>query len=275
MLKVVGIKFNNNAKVYWFAPIDNLEVGQDVVVDTASGHELAKVVVDEHEVEDDQVVQPLRSVVRVANSKDLRKAQEMTSKKAEIMSKASELVAKYKLDMKIVDVDCALDTSKITIYFVCEDRVDFRDLVKDLASVLKQRIELRQIGIRDHAKRVGGLGPCGKECCCKQFLGEFDKVSVKMAKTQGLSLNPTKISGTCGRLMCCLAYENDYYSEVSSRMPKINSWVNTPSGKACVTYNDLIKERVTVKREVDGDVKVEEFPLSQITIIHKEDNGKK
>ncbi len=275
MLKVVGIKFNNNAKVYWFAPIDGLEVGQDVVVDTASGHELAKVVVAEHEVEDDQVVQPLRNVVRVANSKDLRKAQEMVSKKAEIMSKASELVAKYKLDMKIVDVDYALDTPKITIYFVCEDRVDFRDLVKDLASVLKQRIELRQIGIRDHAKRVGGLGPCGKECCCKQFLGEFDKVSVKMAKTQGLSLNPTKISGTCGRLMCCLAYENDYYSKVSSRMPKINSWVNTPSGKACVTYNDLIKERVTVRREVDGDVKVEEYPLSQITIIHKEDNGKK
>lgn len=275
MLEVVGIKFNNNGKVYLFEPIAGLEIGDDVVVDTANGHELAKVVEGLHQVEDDKVVQPLKKVVRKASEKDLRKMQELVAKKSEIIEKATDLVKKYNLDMKIVDVDWTLDNPKTTIYFVCEDRVDFRDLVKDLAGLLKQRIELRQIGIRDHAKRIGGLGACGKECCCKQFLNDFDKVSVKMAKTQGLSLNPTKISGVCGRLMCCLSYENEYYSEVNAKMPKLNALVKTPNGKGIVVYNNLLKQVVSVRHETDGDVKVEEYPLDKIEIIAKENNGKK
>ncbi len=194
--------------------------------------------------------------------------------KAQVIASATELVKKYNLDMKIVDVEWSED-NKTTIYFVCEDRVDFRDLVKDLAAVLKQRIELRQIGIRDHAKRVGGLGPCGKECCCSQFLNEFDKVSVKMAKTQNLSLNPTKISGTCGRLMCCLAYENEYYQEVGTKMPKLNSLVQTPNGKGTVVYNNLLKQLVSVRHEVDGNFSVDEYALKDIKVLNKENNDKK
>ena len=172
--------------------------------------------------------------------------------------------------MKLVDASYTLDGSKVIINYVCEDRVDFRELVKDLASQLKVRIELRQIGIRDQAKKIGGIGFCGKECCCKKYLNDFDKVSIKMAKTQGLSLNPTKISGICGRLMCCLSYENEFYAEASSKMPKLNARVKTPDGVGSVIYNNILKQLVTVKIENDNDTKINEYTLDQIVIVPKD-----
>ena len=207
-------------------------------------------------------------VVRVATDKDLKKIAELNNRKPEVFEKTNALIKKYNLDMKLVDVDFTLDGQKVVIDFVCEDRVDFRDLVKDLASQLKLRIELRQIGIRDQAKAVGGLGVCGKECCCSQFLNDFDKVSIKMAKIQGLSLNTAKISGVCGRLMCCLSFENDYYAEVSAKMPKINSKVITKDGEGVVVYNNLLKQLVSVKFVNDDSVKINEYPLSEIKKKH-------
>jgi cell fate regulator YaaT (PSP1 superfamily) len=169
----------------------------------------------------------------------------------------------------LVDVSFTLEGNKVVISYVCEDRVDFRELVKDLASQLKVRVELRQIGIRDQAKMVGGIGFCGKECCCKKYLNDFDKVSIKMAKTQGLSLNPTKISGICGRLMCCLAYENEFYSEISVKMPKINSRIKTKDGIGTNIYNNLLKQKVTVKIEKDNDITITEYDLADIEILPK------
>ena len=180
--------------------------------------------------------------VRIATKEDLKKIENNISKKENVLDITKNLIKKYDLKMKLVDVEFTIDNSKIIISYVCEDRVDFRELVKELASNLKSRIELKQIGIRDQAKIVGSLGICGKEVCCKQFLEDFDKVSIKMAKVQGLSLNPTKISGVCGRLMCCLAYENELYSELSSKMPKLNALVQTPDGEGVVCFNNLLKQ---------------------------------
>ena len=177
--------------------------------------------------------------------------------------------------MKLVDVEFTLDGQKTIISFVCEDRVDFRELVKELATALKQRVELRQIGIRDQARIVGGIGVCGKECCCRQFLNDFDKVSIKMAKVQGLSLNPAKISGVCGRLMCCLAYENDTYAEAEKVMPKINSRVETKDGEGTVIFNNLLNQTVTVKFEKDNEVKTMEYKLDEIKKEKKKPEGKK
>ena len=268
MPKVIGIKFKENGKVFTFSPLNEvLNIGEEVVVETARGLELGIVATTEYDEVDEKVVQPLMPVIRVATNKDKAKMNELLAKKPNIIKITSELVEKYKLDMKVVDVEFTLDSQKVIINFVCEDRVDFRDLVKDLASMLKQRIELRQIGIRDQAKVVGGIGSCGKEVCCKQFLNDFDKVSIKMAKTQGLSLNPTKISGVCGRLMCCLAYENEFYSEMNGKMPKINSQVKTKDGVGVVAYNDLLKGIVTVKYISDNETKMSEYPYTDVTQI--------
>ncbi len=268
MPKVIGIKFKDNGKVFDFAPLDEfVEVGTRVVVETARGYELGIVATDVTFAEEDKIVQPLMPVVRVATNKDLAKAKELEGKKQDVINSTNNLINKYKLDMKVVDVEFTLDGQKVIINFVCEDRVDFRDLVKELAGVLKQRIELRQIGIRDQAKIVGGIGACGKEVCCKQFLNDFDKVSIKMAKTQGLSLNPTKISGVCGRLMCCLSYENEFYAEINAKMPKLNSLVKTKDGVGTVIYNNLLKSRVTVKYVNDNDIKITEYPLEEIEFV--------
>ena len=265
MPKVIGIKFKENGKVFNFSPIDEfVNIGDKVVVETARGLEIGVVATNVYEENDDNIVNPLMPVVRLATKKDLSKMEELNNKKKDVLNVANKLIDKYKLDMKIVDVEFTLDSQKVIINFVCEDRVDFRDLVKDLAGVLKQRIELRQIGIRDQAKVVGGIGSCGKEVCCKQFLNDFDKVSIKMAKTQGLSLNPTKISGVCGRLMCCLSYENDFYNEINNKMPKINSQVKTKDGVGVVVYNNLLKEKVTVKFVNDNDTKMVEYDLNEI-----------
>ncbi len=202
--------------------------------------------------------------VRIASKEDIEKNKKLQGKKSEVLELTNNLVKKYNLDMKLVDVDFSLDNSKVIISFVCEDRVDFRDLVKELAGNLKTRIELKQIGIRDQARLIGSIGVCGKEVCCKQFLDDFDKVSIKMAKVQGLSLNPTKISGVCGRLMCCLAYENEVYAEINEKMPKVNSKVQTPDGEGVNIYNNLLKQTVTVKFVSDKEVSVKEYSLENI-----------
>ena len=246
-----------------------MPVGTKVVVETSRGNEVGFIATQPYLEDEDNIVQPLMSVVRVANEDDLKKLEELDKKKSEIINKTSDLVKKHKLDMKVVDIEFTLDSQKVIIDFVSEERVDFRDLFKELAGILKQRIELRQIGVRDQAKIVGGIGSCGKECCCKQYLNDFDKVSIKMAKTQGLSLNTTKISGICGRLMCCLAYENEYYSEINAKMPKLNSKVKTKDGEGTVIYNNLLKQKVTVKFVNDGDIKIQEYPLEEITMEKK------
>lgn len=277
MPKVVGIIFEEGGKIFYFRPHnEEIEVGKKVVVETSRGLEMGKTATKIIEVSEDKIVEPLMPIVRIATEKDFKILQEMEGKKSEIIKLTNELIQKYKLEMKVVDVEFTVDGQKTIINFVCEDRVDFRDLVKDLAGTLKQRIELRQIGIRDQAKIVGGIGSCGKEVCCRQFLNDFDKVSIKMAKTQGLSLNPTKISGVCGRLMCCLAYENEYYSEINKIMPKLNSRVKTKDGEGTVIYNNLLKQKVTVKFVNDKDTKINEYALSEISFTKsdkKENNG--
>lgn len=270
MPKVIGVKFKEGGKIFTFMPtVDGLEKGKAVVVETSRGKEVGYIATEVYEEDDEKLVLPLAPILRLATEKDLNKVAELNKKRPKVMEETEKLVKKYNLDMKVVDVSFTLDGQKVIIDFVCEDRVDFRDLVKDLANILKSRIELRQIGIRDQAKLVGGIGECGKECCCKQYLNDFDKVSIKMAKTQGLSLNTSKISGVCGRLMCCLAYENDYYSEVSAKMPKLNSKVTTKDGEGIVVYNNLLKQTVTVKYVNDDSVKIEEYPLAEIKMDSK------
>lgn len=280
MPKVIGVRFKEGGKIFTFMPtIENLEKGAKVVVETARGKEVGVVATDVYEEVEEKLVLPLAPILRVATEKDLSKMDELNKKRPKVISETTKLVNKYNLDMKIVDANFTLDGQKVIIDFVCEDRVDFRDLVKELAGVLKLRIELRQIGIRDQAKVVGGIGECGRECCCKKYLNDFDKVSIKMAKTQGLSLNTSKISGICGRLMCCLAYENDYYSEISAKMPKLNSKVITKDGEGIAVYNNLLKQTVSVKFVNDDSVKIEEYPLKEIKLkndnIKNENNSKK
>lgn len=261
----VGIKFVDGGKVFCCETDLELNNADRVVVDSVRGLELGTVcpcVKDESQEE-------IKSIVRVATKEDLTHAEELRKQAPKIIKITNDLISKYKLDMKLVDVSFTIDGSKVIINYVCEDRVDFRELVKDLASQLKLRIELRQIGIRDQAKILGGIGFCGKECCCKKYLNDFDKVSIKMAKTQGLSLNPSKISGICGRLMCCLSYENDFYSEISAKMPKINSKVRTKDGVGSVVYNNLLKQKVTVKIENESETKVIEYELSDIEVLPK------
>lgn len=271
MPKITSVVFEEGGKSFYFSPCKQfVNKGDKVVVETARGLEMATVIEPIIEVEDEKITQPLMPVVRLATEKDFRTLKDLEDRKPDIIDKTNTLIKKYKLDMKVVDVEFTVDGQKVIVKFICEDRVDFRDLVKELANIFKLRIELCQIGIRDQAKLVGGIGCCGKEVCCRQFLNDFDKVSIKMAKTQGLSLNPTKISGVCGRLMCCLAYENDYYSEINRLMPKLNSRVKTKDGEGVVIYNNLLKQRVTVKYTNDKDTKIVDYPLNEIQF----ENGK-
>lgn len=263
----IGIKFVQGGKVY-NVEVEDGEYNLDdkVVVDSVRGMEIAYVCKPATSSEEAEV----KSVIRLATPEDEKKYDELKKQEENVMKITNDLIKKYNLQMKLVDVQFTLDGSKVIINYVCEDRVDFRELVKDLASQLKLRIELRQIGIRDQAKKIGGIGFCGKECCCKKYLNDFDKVSIKMAKTQGLSLNPSKISGICGRLMCCLSYENEFYSEVSIKMPKLNAKVKTPDGVGTVIYNNLLKQVSTVKIETENDTKINEYPAEQLVVIPKD-----
>ena len=251
MVKVVGIKFKNGGKLYYFAPKagDKYERNMPVVVETARGLEYAWVAYPDREVTDDEIVSPLKPVIRIATQKDTDFYEACQEKRPQAMQICREKIIKHGLEMKLVDCEYAFDGSKILFYFTSSNRVDFRELVKDLATTFHNRIELRQVGTRDEAKYLGGIAPCGRVCCCAGNMPEFKKVSVKMAKTQGLSLNPGKISGLCGRLMCCLSYENDYYAEAIKKMPKIGSEVQTPEGKAIVAGINMLKMEVKVKMD--------------------------
>jgi len=254
MATVIGVRFKKAGKVYYFDPVDVWpRPGSNVVVETARGIEFGEVVTGAREVADEQIVAPLKKVVRIATEEDERRAEYNAQREKEAFTVCQEKIARHKLDMKLVSVEYTFDNSKIIFYFTANGRVDFRELVKDLAGVFKMRIELRQIGVRDEAKMLGGLGACGRQICCGAFLGDFQPVSIKMAKEQNLSLNPTKISGQCGRLMCCLKYEQDYYETTLKRLPKVGKDIMTPDGAGVVTEINPIRERVKVRIHTADD----------------------
>ena len=267
MVNVVGIKFKNGGKLYYFSPKagDVYERNMPVVVETSRGLEYAWVAYPEKIVSDDEVVQPLKPVIRIATQKDKEYYAACEAKRPQAMQICREKIAARGLEMKLVDCEYAFDGSKISFFFTSDNRVDFRELVKDLASTFHSRIELRQVGTRDETKYLGGLAPCGRICCCAGNMPEFKKVSVKMAKTQGLSLNPGKISGLCGRLMCCLSYENDYYADAIKKMPKVGSEVGTPDGKAIVASINMLKMEVKVKiDDKNGGWIWKDFPVKDV-----------
>ena len=248
MTEVISVKFKDNGKDYYFSP-DNktVKIGDQVIVETQNGNEIGVVSKENHQVSDDDLVLPLKKMLRLATAKDLKKLEENKAKAAEAFGVCEKLIEQHNLDMKLVEVEYSFDGGKVIFFFTSDGRVDFRELVKDLAAKFHTRIELRQIGVRDEAKMLGGLGICGQPYCCKRFLNDFEPVSIKMAKEQGLSLNPTKISGSCGRLMCCLKYEEDAYSYLASITPKVGSTVKTPDGLATVTDVNLITGNLYVK----------------------------
>ena len=248
MTEVISVRFRNGCKEYYFDPKGlTVPTDTDVIVETAQGPEFARCSLGNHQVEDDAVVKPLRGLIRIATDNDQHTAAYNRGREKEAFEVCKKKIQQHKLEMKLVRVECSFDGSKILFFFTADGRVDFRELVKDLAGVFRARIELRQIGVRDEAKMIGGLGICGRPFCCSQFMDEFLPVSIKMAKTQSLSLNPTKISGTCGRLMCCLKYEQDAYEDAIKRMPKNDSFVLTPDGTGNVSDINVLKETVNVR----------------------------
>lgn len=254
MAKIIGVRFKNAGKVYYFSPGDHeLPKGSQVVVETARGVECGEVVISNKEVADETIIKPLKPVLRPATSEDVRRSKENAEKERKAFKLCQEKIAAHKLDMKLVDVEYTFDNSKILFYFTADGRVDFRELVKDLASVFRTRIELRQIGVRDEAKMLGGLGICGRPFCCSQFLGDFQPVSIKMAKEQGLSLNPTKISGSCGRLMCCLKYEQDTYEDLLRTTPKVGAIVTSREGKGTVMEANLLTGAIKIRLDKSPD----------------------
>lgn len=269
MVKVVSVKFKNGGKLYYFAPngTDVYEKGAGVIVETAKGPEYATVVQPECEVEDSEIVAPLKPVVRIATQRDEEQVKRNAEKRGEAMATAREKIAARGLEMKLVDCEFAFDGSKVVFYFTSENRVDFRELIKDLSSAFHMRIELRQINIRDEIKLTGGLAQCGRECCCLGCMSEPRKVSVKMAKNQGLSLNPSKISGLCGRLMCCLSYEDGYYAEACKKVPKLGGTVETPNGNGTVVNVNMLKMQVKVKIEQNDAVSYHDFGVDEIRFM--------
>ncbi len=254
MIEVIGVRFTEVGKIYYFSPGgQKIEDGTKVIVETARGVECGDVVISNREIPDNNIVSPLKPIIRVATKADLKVIENNKQREAEIMKVFIQKIADHKLDMKAIDIDCTFDGSKILFYFTAENRVDFRELVKDLAGVYRTRIELRQIGVRDEAKMLGGLGICGRKFCCSSFLGEFQPVSIKMAKEQSLSLNPTKISGTCGRLMCCLKYEQDCYEDLLKITPKVGAYVETAEGKGTVEDANILTGVLKVKLEKKQD----------------------
>ncbi len=254
MAEVIGVRFKNVGKVYYFDPVGlQLEIGENVIVETTRGVECGTVVLKNREVRPEEIVAPLKPVMRVATEQDLAAVEKNRQKEKEAFAICQQKIEKHKLVMKLVDVEYTFDNNKILFYFTADGRVDFRELVKDLASIFRTRIELRQIGVRDESKMLGGLGMCGRPFCCSTFLGEFQPVSIKMAKEQGLSLNPTKISGTCGRLMCCLKYEQDVYEELLKMTPKVGALVKTPDGRGVVTDSNLLTGALTVRLDANPD----------------------
>ena len=267
MTKVVGVRFRNVGKIYYFSPKDyEIKTGDHVIVETARGVEYGHVVLGSHEVDDKKVIQPLKPVIRMATAADEEIERRNKEKEKEAFKICLEKIKKHELDMKLIDTEYTFDNNKVLFYFTADGRIDFRDLVKDLASVFKTRIELRQIGVRDETKIVGGIGICGRPLCCASYLSEFIPVSIKMAKEQNLSLNPTKISGVCGRLMCCLKYEEETYEELNGRLPNIGDYVTTDDGlKGEVHSVSILRQLVKVVVTVNGDEKeIREYKVDQL-----------
>lgn len=263
LYKVVGIRFKKAGKIYYFDPLDyELKLDDYVIVETARGIEYGKVVIAIQDVDENDVVLPLKKIIRPAEDRDIDKVEENRKEAQKAFDTGAEKIKEHALEMKLVDVEYTFDKNKIIFYFTAEGRVDFRNLVKDLASIFRTRIELRQIGVRDEAKMLGGIGPCGRMLCCSTFLGDFEPVSIKMAKDQNLSLNPSKISGLCGRLMCCLKYENDEYEEAKKKMPDVGTKVETPEGPGRVVGLNLLEHLLQVSLS-DND-QVLEYTLEEI-----------
>ncbi len=263
-MKVIGVRFKSSGRIYYFDPLDyTFAEGDGVIVETARGQEFGEVAQGVTEVEDTMIVSPLKPVVRPATEKDASMREQNAAKEGDAFRVCQEMIAKHKLDMRLVSAEYSFNGSKLLFYFTADERVDFRELVKDLASQFRTRIELRQIGVRDEAKMIGGLGPCGRPVCCKAFLRDFHPVSIKMAKAQNLSLSPTKISGLCGRLMCCLQYEQAAYEEMRQKMPRVNREIQTPEGVGTVVENNVITEKTKVRLPLpDGTIDVREFHYS-------------
>ena len=268
MEKIIGVKFKNTAKVYYFAPANDTDVYEEksgVIVETAKGLEYGTVVFGVKEVSEKEIVHPLKPVLRKATEKDEKTVKDNEKKIPDALHYAEEKIREMKLEMKLIGCEFAFDGKKLVFFFTSDGRVDFRELVKVLAAKFHLRIELRQIGIRDETKILGGIAPCGRTCCCASCMSEFGKVSIKMAKTQGLHLNPSKISGLCGRLMCCLEYEDEYYSEVYGKMPKVGGTVGTPEGQGVVVSNDMLKLISKVKiSKGDGSEVYKDFTVDRL-----------
>lgn len=270
MVNVVGVRFKSVGKIYYFDP-ENIEIkkGDSVIVETSRGVEFGSVVLANKEISEDEIVSPLKKVLRKATDDDIKVMLDNKEKEKQAFEKCVKKIEEHELAMKLVDVEYTFDHSKILFYFTADGRIDFRELVRDLASLFKTRIELRQIGVRDEAKMLGGIGVCGRPLCCSLYLGEFEPVSIKMAKEQSLSLNPTKISGTCGRLMCCLKNEQEAYEDLIRRTPHTGSVVKTPDGKGTVVSANLLKSLVNVSLDIDGEKEIKEYKLSDIKILKK------
>lgn len=269
MAEVIGVRFKEVGKVYYFAPGEHkLSIDDMVIVETARGVECGTVALENKIVPDESLTSPLKPLIRIATPEDLEHLAENRKKEKKAFAICEQKIADNKLEMKLVNVEYTFDNSKILFYFTADGRVDFRNLVKDLASVFRTRIELRQIGVRDEAKMLGGLGICGKPFCCSSFLGEFQPVSIKMAKEQGLSLSPVKISGTCGRLMCCLKYEQEAYTDLLKKTPKVGAIVSTPDGKGLVVENNLIAGTLKVKlNNTPEDAAPGSYTVKQVKIL--------
>ena len=269
MAEVIGVRFKEGGKVYYFDPDRNkLRIGDIVIVETSRGIECGAVAIANKQVADDEIVHPLKKLIRKATKEDRRRLEENKRKEKEALKICEQKVTEHGLEMKLVDVEYTFDNSKILFYFTADGRVDFRALVKDLASVFRTRIELRQIGVRDESKMLGGLGVCGRPFCCSSFLGEFHPVSIKMAKEQGLSLSPTKISGTCGRLMCCLKYEQDAYTDLLKHTPKVGAIVKTPLGRGLVVETNLLARTLRVKMDnTPDDAAPQSFKVKEVRIV--------
>ena len=269
MAEVIGVRFKEVGKVYYFDPDGKkLKLNDTVIVETSRGVECGVIAIANKEISDEEIVHPLKKLIRIATKEDLNHLEDNRRKEKEALKICEQKVAEHGLGMKLVDVEYTFDNSKILFYFTADGRVDFRALVKDLAAVFRTRIELRQIGVRDESKMLGGLGVCGRPFCCSLFLGEFHPVSIKMAKEQGLSLSPTKISGTCGRLMCCLKYEQDAYTDLLRRTPKVGAIVKTPMGRGLVTETNLITQTLKVKMDNTPDDAVPQtFKVKEVRLV--------
>lgn len=268
MAEVIGVRFKNTGKVYYFDPEqEKVQKGEMVIVETARGVECGETAMENREVSDEAIVQPLRKVIRKATKEDLKRVAENRKKEKTAFSACEKKIVEHGLEMKLVDVEYTFDNGKILFYFTADGRVDFRELVKDLAGMFRTRIELRQIGVRDEAKMLGGIGICGRPFCCGSFLGGFQPVSIKMAKEQGLSLNPVKISGTCGRLMCCLKYEQEAYLDLLRTTPKVNAVVSTPDGKGVVIDQNLLTGKLTVRLDKSPEAAPGVYKARDVRVI--------